>query len=250
MSNHLHIIMQAIRGDTVRMRSRLHYAVRGALWVGAGILLVSTALFLVSFGIFVMRGNGFLAAVHFGPRGILTLLTTLPWFILLSTVGIVALLEILASRFSFVYKRPLIYSLLGALVTVVLGGTLIAYSTVHETVLRMHQAHPMLGVGPLYDSAIRTTTDVHIGTITAYDTESVTIETRDGKMLRIQIDEETRLPRIPLTEKLTIVVLLDRNNNTPTALGIRPLKPERTLYPAPHTPKESLEFIPLPQREI
>lgn len=249
MSN-LHTIMQAIRGDTVRMRSRLHHAIVGALWIGVGTLLVSTALFLVSFGIFVMRGNGLFATVHFGPRGFITLLTTLPWLILISTVGIVVLLEILASRFSCVYKRPLIYSLFGALLLVVLGGTLIAHSTVHETLLRMHQVRPMPGIGPLYDSAIRTIDDVQIGTIVAYNTESVTIETRDGDVLRIQIQEETRLPPVPLREKLTVVVLLDHDGTTPTALGIRPLKPERTLYPVLHTSKKQPQFIPSPQREI
>jgi hypothetical protein len=231
MDNIKDTIMSSIKANRVPMRSRLHFFLRGMLWVGGIIVTTAVALFLVSFTIFVLRGNGLFEVPHFGMRGLIPLLFSLPWLIVLGIVFLVGVLEVLGTQFAFVYRRPLVYSILGITLATVLGGALIAQSTLHERMFAANQEHRVPGFGPLYDRALRDRTDVHVGTITALTPYYIEIETRNGTTTRIATTSETRMPPTPFTLGDVVVVMGEEKDATITALGIRPLDKQRALFP-------------------
>jgi hypothetical protein len=223
--------MGHIKEDRVHMRSRLHFFLKGTLWVSGVIVSALVALFLVSFAIFVLRGNGLFEVPHFGVRGLVPLLFSLPWLIVLGIVLLVGILEVLGRRFALVYRRPLVYSVLGITIATVLGGTLIAQSTIHERMFAANQERRVPGFGRLYESALRDRTDVHVGTITALTDSYLEIETRGGSITRIATTSETRMSPLPFIIGDVVVVLGEQNNATITALGIRPFDKNRALFP-------------------
>ncbi len=223
--------MAAIKGDRVRMRSRLHFFLTGALWVIGIVVATAVTLFLVSFIIFVLRGNGLFETSHFGMRGLVPLLFSLPWLIMFGIVFLVGILEVLGAQFALVYRRPLVYSLLGITLAVVSGGALIAQSTLHERIFAANQEHRVPGFGPLYDRALRDRPDVHVGTITALSPTYLEIETRNGTTTRIATTSETHMPPVPFVLGDVVVVMGEQHNATITAFGIRPFNKDRALFP-------------------
>jgi len=226
-------IMKAIKADEVTMRSRLFFMTRTALWLSGILVVLSATLFLGSFVIFLLRGNGLLEVAHFGTPGIVAVLFSLPWLTILGVIILAVTLEILAKHFAFVYKKPLVYSLLGVLLVIILGAVLVAQSSIHERVFELNREHPLPGVGPLYEGAMRDIDDVRIGIIQSIDEDSLVLVTRGGETFEIVLTPETRMPPRPLSEGEVVVVMTDESSEvgTTTALGLRPLDKERTLLP-------------------
>lgn len=228
MKNLKHNIMGAIKADQVRMHSRLYFLARSALWLVSILLAFAVALFLLSFAIFMLRGNGLLATPTFGMPGLIPLIFSLPWLIGLAILMLVVVIEILGSQFALVYKRPLVYSVLGVLAATTLGASAIAHTTVHERMFRLGREGKLPSFGAhFYEKALRERPDVHVGEIVSVG-EQLVIETRTGSTTTVIITEETRRPpTLRLGE--TVVVFGEMTGETVTAFGIKPVPKERVL---------------------
>ncbi|MBP9669635.1 MAG: hypothetical protein KBE09_05095, partial [Candidatus Pacebacteria bacterium] len=187
-------VMGAIHTDQVRMHSRLYFFARSTLWLVSILLAFSVALFLLSFAIFMLRGNGLLATSAFGVRGLMPLLFSLPWLIGLAIVMLIVTIEVMSLRFALVYKRPLIYSVLAVLAVTTLGASAIAHTTMHERMFRLGREGKLPSFGArFYEGALRERPDVHVGTIVSVGDQLV-IETRTGSTTTVFLTEETRRP--------------------------------------------------------
>lgn len=137
-------IVQKIEQGRVAMRPRWHFVLRAVLAVLGVILVLLTGLYLVSFVVFVARTTdiGFLPA--FGWRGMGQFLYSLPWIVIGFALVFVLVLEVLVRRYAFAYRRPLLYTVVGGLLLVGLGGTALAYYTpIHGQAHRLPIALPM-----------------------------------------------------------------------------------------------------------
>ena len=222
-------VMKTIEAGSVSMHSRMHFIIRGMLSVAGLIFLLGVSLFLVSFIVFLLRANGLLSIAHFGIEGAGPLLFSLPWVVLLGAVLVFVMLELLASHFSFVYKRPLIYSILGGGVVVVFGGVLIAHSTIHEQMFRFNEMRPLPGINYIYRQALFTPEGVFVGVISTSSNSFIDIDTRNGSSTRINILERTRRPSTAFMAGDAVVVMTKKENGVISAIGIRPIEKNRAL---------------------
>ena len=158
-------IMDAIKSPEVRMRPRWHFVFRGILIAAASVLLFLLLLYLVSFVIFALHENGVWFAPYFGISGWSLLVTALPWSLLLLAFVFVLLLAILLMRYEFVYQRPLLYFLFGAILVVVLGGFLIASTSLQPGLFPYETENPVLGGFYRYETSYPSS--VHRGTVVA-----------------------------------------------------------------------------------
>lgn len=229
MNNLKQAVMDTIKTGNVSMHSRMHFVIRGTLLVAGFVLLLAISLFLVSFVVFLLRTNGLLGIAHFGMDGLPSLLFSLPWVILLLVVVVFITLELLASHFSFVYKRPLVYSILGGGVVVVCGGVLIAHSTIHEQMFRLNESRPIPGINYMYKQALFTPEGVLVGVISSSSTSFIDITARNGSSTRVIVLEKTRKPPVPFTTGDAVVVMTRNENGAITAIGIRPIEKNRAL---------------------
>ena len=109
-------ILKKIRSHEVFMKPRSYFIVRVialALVLGA-ILLIS--IFLCNFILFSIRISGHEPLLGFGPRGLFVFAKLLPWTLLTADIILILLFEWMLRKFSFGYKGPVLYLLLGLVV--------------------------------------------------------------------------------------------------------------------------------------
>ena len=235
-------VLTAIETRNVSMRSRSYFLIRTALWIAGTLLVFVLTLYLTSFAAFVFRGNGLHLLPQLGPQGWGTLLLSLPWLVLLSLFVVFVILQILSTHFSFVYKRPLVHTILGSIFILVIGSVAIAQTALHERAYRLSEEGRLPFGGPLYSGAMHDRDDMHIGTITTLTDSSFILAHRNGETYHVIITDTTRLPRRTLENGDVVIVLGDDEDDVITAFGIRPFRPGDALLPPRHgnTPGERL----------
>jgi hypothetical protein len=128
-------IMDAIRRGDIRMRPRWHFVLLSTLSV-LGVLIVFLALlYIASLAVFFLRDSGVWFTPTFGPRGWFSLLRSLPWLLIFLLFIFIVVLEILVRRYAFVYKKPLLASVLGIIALILVGGFFIAITPLHYELL-------------------------------------------------------------------------------------------------------------------
>ena len=133
----IHIsVLKAIASGEVAMRPRWHFVLKTALVSTGGVIVLCAVLYLASFVIFVSRQTGGSFVPIFGSRGWYHFFISLPWVLILLSFIFVIILEILVRRYSFGYRQPLLFSVMGIVVIVVAGGGIVAQTSFHRGLFR------------------------------------------------------------------------------------------------------------------
>ncbi|PCI89925.1 hypothetical protein COB18_02250 [Candidatus Kaiserbacteria bacterium] len=224
-------IIDAIKNSNVTMRSRYYFVARSALWIFGITITAGIVIYLISFMTFIFRGSGLSLLPHLGPQGFIALFISLPWLLVLGIFIIFILLQILSTHFSFVYKRPLVHTILGSVFVFVILGILIGQTTLHDRAYRLSQNNKLPFAGSIYRESLRDRGSMHMGTITHLNaTSSFTLTDRKGTELHIQVDFDTRLPRRTLSNGMNVMVMGKVDKDTIKAVGIQSFDPERAGF--------------------
>lgn len=213
-------VMTAIATGSVKMHSRWYFMVQSAIF-GVGILvMVGLVVYIVSLAVFVTDRSGVWQAPRFGWQGWLLLLRSVPWFLLIATVLLAAILEFLARRFSFIYSRPLVYSFIVIVVAVSAAGVLVAHTSFHESLARGTRGIPLIrGWYKYYDPEhVR---GAYRGRIMNVSPNGFILESRSGHTTTIMITPATRLPPRPLRSNDQVLIIGFGETSTISAWGIR-----------------------------
>lgn len=188
-------ILEAAKNGQIKMRPRWHFALKAALAVTGSIILLVTLLYLVSLISFMMHHTGTWFVPIFGFKGFYALFLSLPWFLIILSIIFAAILETLVQRYSFAYRRPLFYSLLGILLIAVVGGFIVSRTPLHPNLFRYSQAHDFPVAGGFYRGIEqRRPPNIHKGNITDFVQSGFVIKNFRGDSLIIIITPRTRLP--------------------------------------------------------
>jgi len=128
-------VMKAIREGQVHMRPRWHFLLISALSVTGACIVLLTLLYVTSLGFFFLRDSGAWYAPSFGGRGWFGLLYSLPWILIVFVLIFILILEMLVRRYTFVYKKPLLISVVAILAVVLFGGLAIAQTPLHRMLM-------------------------------------------------------------------------------------------------------------------
>lgn len=159
-------ILDAIKREKAKMRSRWFFVARSALFALAAFILFVALLYLISFIIFALQRSGVWLAPDFGPAGWLLFLGGLPWGLLLVALIIVLVLAALLSRYEFVYHHPLFYGLFAFVFVAVAVSFLIAATSFHERVFE-YSAENLPLLGQFYAFETEAPPTIHRGEIVA-----------------------------------------------------------------------------------
>lgn len=228
-------VTNAIEANEVKMRSRYYFMARTGLWVFGSLLMIGLSLYLVSFIAFVFRGNGLHLLPQLGPKGWVLFVTSLPWLLILSVLIVFGLLHVLSTKFSFVYKRPLVHSILLGIILLVALGALIGQSTLHDRMYERNKKERLPFAGGLYQGAIGDRPGTTVGKISEYSETSFILIARDGTPYAVSITNETRTPRKELTDGMTVIVIGEYEDETIEAHGVRPFDSTRAIPNPPYT---------------
>ncbi|PIR96006.1 MAG: hypothetical protein COT92_03350 [Candidatus Doudnabacteria bacterium CG10_big_fil_rev_8_21_14_0_10_42_18] len=130
-SDDLKNIIDKIKEGEVKMRPKSYFAAKTILMVVGLVLAILVALFLSSYVFFHLKASGAFGLAGFGLDGTKDLLLSLPWLILFVVLVFVALLLWFAEHYPIAYRNPLLYSVLGILLIVLVGGYAVANTPLH-----------------------------------------------------------------------------------------------------------------------
>ena len=129
-------ILDKIKKGKIRMRPKSYFIFKTILYVLGFVFSFLFSIFLISFIIFSLRASGAWYFPSFGFRGLGLFFVSFPWLLLLLGIIFLVVLEVFAKRFSLVYKKPLLYSVLGILIIVLLISIFIARTSMHTKIFK------------------------------------------------------------------------------------------------------------------
>ncbi len=220
-----HDVLRAIESGEVKQRSRRYFVLRGAL-IGVGIGLVLLALlYLASFVLFILRQTGVWFVPAFGLRGWFSFLRSAPWLLIGLMVLFIILLEVLVRRYSFAYREPLAFSVLGIVLVATAGGFLLFETSLHRALFSAAQRRTLPApIANLYHNfGAERLDDVHTGIILATTSEGFIIqEFCCSATDSVVIASDTQLPaEAGFAPSDTVIVFGLEASDSIHAVGIR-----------------------------
>lgn len=215
-------IIEKIKKGEIKMKPKWHFALKTLLVILSTIVASLFILYLISFIFFSLRLSGLWYLPKFGFRGLGPLLFSLPWLLLLSAILLIVVLEILVRRFSFVYRRPILYTVLGIIILVLLGGFLINKTHMHPALFQRAEKGHLPIVGPMYRGyGMPNLEDVHRGVVSEITDDGFVLQDQNGQLFTVS----TSSTRFPFKQKIqkddAVIVLGKAENDSIKAVGVR-----------------------------
>ena len=186
-------ILGEIESGRVKMRPRFHFLLKAGLWIFGTVIAFILALYLTSFVLFILARSGLFLLPGFGFRGVMALLLDFPWGLILAVIVFVVLLEILVRHYSFAYKRPFFYSVLGVVGLVLFLGFVVRATSFHSGLFRQAGEGRLPFIGGLYrgfeGGRFR---NIHPGVVSEFREGGFILELKDGDKLEVVYRPETR----------------------------------------------------------
>jgi len=229
-------IFKKIEKGQVKMRPKFYFVLKALLAVCSVVLMIVFILFLISFISFYLRASGIWYLPSFGLRGFAIYLKLFPWLLIILSIILILILETLTRRFSFVWRRPIFYSLLTIILIAVVGGFVIEKTSFHPDLLWRVQEGRLPLMGPIYRQFNRSELrDVQRGIIEEVVEEGFKMRTFDGQLLTVILTQETRFPfEKEIESGDSVVVMGERKNDTVWAFGVRGIEDEFRKFERRH----------------
>lgn len=225
-------LLEKIKNGEVKIRPRAHFILKTVLIAGSVLLIFGFIIFLISFIYFHLRASGVWYLPAFGFRGLGISLRLLPWFLIFISLVLILILEILAKRFSFVWRRPIFYSLLVIIVVVLIGGFIITKTSFHPGLFLQAKQGKLPLIGPVYrDFGMSHFREVHRGVVEELIENGFLLRKTDDELLTVILLSETQFPfGKEIKQGDTLVVMGERQDSTVRAFGIRKIDDEFRLF--------------------
>jgi hypothetical protein len=217
-------LIEQIKAGDVAMKPRWHFVLKTALMVVGTVLTVLMAVYLLSLVLYLLVQSGLVYAPQFGGRGLGMFLGSFPWLLVLLLLAFLGLFFVLVKQYAFSYHQPLIYSIVGVAVFVLLASFAIHQTTMHE------RLHPLMERYPAVGAAYKAARAGEIGGVVAGEVQRSTetgfiIKTIADKELEVIVTSETKHRRGQFWQAGDRVLVFGERSadgREITAFGIRP----------------------------
>lgn len=143
-------IVCSIEERKLAMKPRWHFVCYALLRVLVAMIVFASVVYLASFISLVMREHQLFEMFGLRPRGIWNFMMGLPWLLVMLSLALLIVLEVMARKFAFVYKRPAAYSLF-ILVLLVLGAGFVVHQVDSEfRFARVGECPNVMILGPIH----------------------------------------------------------------------------------------------------
>lgn len=214
-------ILGRIKRENVKMRPKIHFVLRSIFYVVSVIVAALFTLFLISFILFSLRASGVIYAPGFGFPGLRIFIGSLPWLLILSSVALIAIMEVLVKHFSFSYKKPVLYTLLGIIAVVSIGVFAVGKTPFHADLFERAREGHLPALGGVYKGyVLQKNIDVHPGVVSEITEGGFEIENPRGDTLNVITGPETEfMGDIKVGD--TVIIFGARDNDSIHATSVR-----------------------------
>jgi hypothetical protein len=227
-------VSEKIKSGDIKMKSRAYFVLRTILLAVIIVILALFIIYLISFIIFSLHASGVWFLPSFGFHSIGVLFGSLPWLLVVLSIVLILALEIFAERLSFVYHRPVVYSLIFIIVAVVLASILVGMTSFHSSLFENSRDHNLPIIGQFYRGyGSPRIHNVHNGVVTGLTNNGFNIETPNGEIFNVILNSQN-LSALQATIKVgdTIVVVGNKNGNNIQATDVRKIQEDANLFPS------------------
>ncbi len=228
-------VLEKIKSGQAAMKPKWHFVLKAVL-VGIGIIIfILLTLFVISLIIFILHDNGTWFVPAFGMRGIGRFIVSVPWLLVLACVAFIGLLEILVRKYSFAYRKPFLYSIIGIILFVSVGGIGVFATHMHDRFSRLAMERRLPFAGPMYQRfRAQRPIDVYPGTVRETTENGFLIENESNETFRVVVTHATRFPfGSEIVVGDDIVVMGDLKDGVIYAFGIRKIDDKLPFLPSP-----------------
>jgi hypothetical protein len=219
-------VLATIKSGDVTMRPKWQFFLRTGLEIAGVIILLLVLIYLASFIIFILQRTGLEFVPSFGWHGLVVFLMSAPWILFILCIVFIIILETLVHQYSFAYKRPIIYSVLGIVLATVFAGFIVSRTSMHRQLLQSANSHQLPVAGPLYRGfGEMRPKDVHKGIIIRQEASGFDMQTMRHEVVFVMVTPRTRIFRDgSLIQGDYVVVLGMLQDGTIQAVGIRKIE--------------------------
>ncbi len=225
MNNLKNNILNKIKSGEVDMKPHWHFVLKSLLLILGIIVAVLLTVYILSFIHFFLSQSGVGFLPLYGFRGVSLFVMDSPWLLVASVGGLIVVLHLLIQKYSFIFRQPLVYSLLAIIILVLFGSYAIEQTQFHSSMRELSQNQR----GPVLKSFYK---DIDSSRPKNVTFGTITEVTNDGFLLYSDIDEVLKVVLSNTTkQKPGAEYFVDdvvwvfgnrKNNNTIMAIGVRP----------------------------
>ena len=177
------------------MRPRWHFVLRGGLWFVGTILAALTLLYLASFIVFTMHQSGSWFVPGFGWSALGVFFRSLPFLLVFLALLFMVLLEVLVSRYTFAYDKPLLYSALAIIVLVIFGGLAVGKTSLHSGLFRQAGKDRLPFAGELYRGyGMARSRELPLGMVEEITEDGWNVRNFRGEIVHVLVTPATSFP--------------------------------------------------------
>lgn len=218
-------ILEKIKKEDVKIKSKSYFVFRTVIYVLILVFGFLFSIFFASFIVFSLRAKGALYLPGFGFRGWGLFLSSFPWLLVIFALILIIVLEIFAKKFSVVYKKPLIYSILVIIILILLMSFLIGQTSMHSKLFKSAQEGKLPIMGPMYkENFIKTPYNVFIGKVFDISDNGFQLEIKNGEILSVIISEARFLPSQGIKKNDSVMIMGDKEDSIIKAFGVKQIK--------------------------
>jgi hypothetical protein len=219
-------VVGEIKDGQVKMKPRFYFIFKAVSFDVTLLFAFLATVFLISFIIFVVHGNGTWFLFGFGWPGIKMFLTSFPWLLATIALVLLVLMEILVHRLGFAYRRPLIFSMLGVLGAGLAAGIFVATTPLHEGAFQSAQESTLPVAGALYRNyGVMPTENLYSGVVSEpIDENDFSIDTPEEQNVKIQMSTSTSFGQDVVKENVEkndpVMIMGEKKGSEIKAFGV------------------------------
>ncbi len=186
-------IQEAIRSGKLKMHSKKYFIARTALIAISIVIIAAALVYLISFVFFVLQTRGVWELSGFGFKGLMPFIISLPWLLLAAAFIFLIGLEFLVKKTTIAYRKPLVYSVSGLMLLVLLAGFGFTKFSLHEKLYNRAIDHnPPPIVGSFYkEFGEHPLHNAHPGMIADINSNGFIMTTHMGEIMNVVITADT-----------------------------------------------------------
>ena len=225
------------------MKPKICFILKSVALISGVFLLFLFIIYLISFIFFSLRLSGAWFLPRFGFLGIKILFGSLPWLLVLAAAILIIVLEMSAKHFTFVYRRPAVYSLLGVIAIVLTIGFFVNKTPLHPNLFLRARDNHLPAIGPLYRNfGSPRIPNVHFGIVSEITDNGFLIKTPHGETITVIIPPEILPLETEVKKGDAVVVIGEREGDTVRAFDIKEAERDFDFSPIPPPFQEEQPF--------
>jgi glucan phosphoethanolaminetransferase (alkaline phosphatase superfamily) len=142
-------VLNAIKEGKLNMRPKWHFILKAILRALSIIILFFALVYLLNFIGLVTHEKDF-NLLDLSPRGMRAFMTAVPWVIVLLSMSLLSIFYILIKKYSFVYKKPIVYGFFGLIFFVLFIGFVIHIFDMNYRFARFGEGARTPILGPMH----------------------------------------------------------------------------------------------------